>query len=105
MKTVRGPLGALVCLGVWACAAPEPATESTFDEATAKARCAEVQAKAPSPAAQKELDALVLSRRIQPEDCGELAELLEMVEETDAMLDDLVQANPDYLHLDAEDER
>ena len=100
MKTTRGCIGAALCLGMLACE-PTPTTDSSFDEVTAVTRCQQSTRDA-APAAQRELADLVSAQRISPADCAELAKMLEMVQETDAMLDDLVQTNPDYLQLDGE---
>lgn len=103
MKTTRGCLGALFCLGLLACEQTPLPTESTFDEVAAVARCQQTSTAA-TPEARKELSALVSAQAIHPEDCAEFAEMLEMIQETEAMLDDALEANPDYVQLTEEGE-
>lgn len=101
MRMKRIYLGALLGLGLWACEAPPPGTDTTFDELEAVNRCAGQPAKAPTLKAQREMAELVATQRLSPDDCGEFAELLQMVSETEAMLDEGTPFE-DYVQLEPE---
>ena len=76
-----------------ACAVDKPEqTKETFDAVRAVADCQSIRGADKSrPDDNREIEGLVRSRRISPEECAEYQALLDNIHETEAMLDDALE--------------
>ncbi len=84
-------------LALWGCEAnpKSETTTTTFDALQAMQDCKAARPPAATPQEEEEINGLVTSQRLAPQDCAEFAEMLEMIRETDSIIDESLAAR-DY---------